>query len=291
MQDADCVRFLQQVLPSLHMRWPGFRRVRKQVCKRIARRLDELGLPDTDVYQDYLRANPTEWRALDALCRVTVTRFYRDRHVFGLLQQVYLPALASLLVAQGDSRLMVWSAGCASGEEPYTLSLLWAFALSAHFPELFLRVLATDANASLLRRAEEACYGYSSIKNLPEAWRERAFVQTDDLYCLRQELRTPVEFRRHDVRAIIPEGPFHLVLCRNLVFTYFDAGLQQDFLQRLQQAMLPGGILLLGVHERLPEAGHGFIPCSARWGIYRLGASVTDGTATAPKLRVSRPTD
>jgi len=77
-----------------------------------------------------------------------------------------------------------------------------------------------------------------------------------------------VEFRQHDVRDGIPDGPFHLVLCRNLVFTYFETGLQQAFLADLWRAMHPQGVLLLGVHESLPEGVNGFAACSARWGIY-----------------------
>ena len=279
MHDIECMQFLQWALPQLRMRWQGFRKVRNQVCKRIARRISELGLPDLQAYRQQLHDNRQEWRMLDGLCRVTVSRFYRDKRVFGMLETAYLPTLARQILEQGGSSLRIWSAGCASGEEPYTLSLLWALALNARFPDLSLTILATDADPRLLARANVACYSYGSIKNLPETWRDHAFAHSDDRYCLYPQFARPVEFRLQDVRNSMPEGPFHLVLCRNLDFPYFDNALQLGFLDRLEREMQPAGILLLGVHESLPESGHGFTDSAARWGFYTLQMSQEPMTA------------
>jgi chemotaxis protein methyltransferase CheR len=106
------------------------------------------------------------------------------------------------------------------------------------------------------------------VKNLPEEWRNRAFTRSRDDYQLLQPFRERVEFRLHDVRDIPPHGPFHLVLCRNLVFTYFNEALQQDFLDKMRKTILPHGVLLLGVHESLPEGNSDFRALSARLGIY-----------------------
>ena len=93
MEDSDCVRFLQQVLPKLQMQWVGFRRVRKQVCKRIQRRISSLGLSDIDAYCEYLRCHTEEWLILDHACRVTVSRFYRDKVVLEHVRTEVFPAL------------------------------------------------------------------------------------------------------------------------------------------------------------------------------------------------------
>jgi len=93
MQRAQCVAFLQWALPQMRMRWAGFRRVRSQVCKRIGRRRRELGLDDLDAYRAYLKERPDEWQRLDAMCRITISRFLRDRGVFEALSEVVLPAL------------------------------------------------------------------------------------------------------------------------------------------------------------------------------------------------------
>jgi chemotaxis protein methyltransferase CheR len=247
------------------MRWPGFRRVRRQVCRRIERRLQELGLGDLAAYRAYLEAQPEEWRTLDGLCVVTISRFCRDREVFGFLEREVLPALA--LDTAGP--LQAWSAGCASGEEPYTLSLLWQLGAGAAFPELSLRVLATDLDEALLRRARTACYGAGSLRDLPKAWRERAFRRRGELWCLRPELRRDVSLLRHDVRADPPQGPFDLVLCRNLAFTYFDLNLQREVCKRLVACLRPGGVLVVGVHESLPEGIAGLAPWPGGRGVYR----------------------
>ena len=94
MKNAECVDFLQWALPRLGMRWPGFRKVRRQVCKRIDRRLRELGLPDLAAYRIRLGQDSTEWKFLDGACRITISRFYRDRGVFDALGANVLPALA-----------------------------------------------------------------------------------------------------------------------------------------------------------------------------------------------------
>jgi chemotaxis protein methyltransferase CheR len=174
------------------LRWEGFRKVRRQVCRRIRRRLDALGLADLDTYRAHLEAHPGEWALLDSLTAITISRFARDRGVFEALAREVVPALAA-----GRDRLRVWSAGCASGEEPYTLALLQAERATG----VQLEILATDVDANVLRRAEEAAYGWGSLKELPEAWRARGFVRRDGLYVLRPEFRRPVTLRRHDVAS------------------------------------------------------------------------------------------
>lgn len=268
MSDADCVQFLQWALPQLRMRWPGFRRVRRQVCRRIERRRQELGLADLAAYRVYLRAHPEEWRTLDGLCLVTISRFFRDQEIFAFLEHEVLPALAREAVGRAGP-LQAWSAGCASGEEPYTLALLWELGVGTSFPGLSLHVLATDLDEAVIRRARAACYSAGSLRDLPNAWRARAFVPRDDLWCLRPELRRNVTLLRHDVRAGPPDGPFDLLLCRNLALTYFDLELQREVCGRLAACLHPGGALVVGVHESLPEGIAGLAPWPGGRGVYR----------------------
>jgi len=241
VSDADCVAFLQWALPRLRLRWAGFRRPRRQVCRRVAARLRELGLPDLASYRGCLESQPAEWEVLDRLCRVTISRFYRDRAVWEALAGEVLPALGP------EPR--AWSAGCASGEEPYTLALLGE-----------LHVVATDVDETVLRRAREGVYAAGSLKELPPELLARGFVQEGARWRVGPEIAARVAFLRHDVRAGAPDGPFELVLCRNLAFTYFDEELQREVAATLAGALLPGGALVLGAHERLPAGAAGFEP-------------------------------
>src|SRR3989304_6160796 len=100
MKDTDCVAFLQWALPRLGLRWPGYRRVRGQVCKRIDRRIQTLALSGPAADKVYLSEHATEWAALDALCSIPISRFYRDRAVFDALGEQILPELAERATAR-----------------------------------------------------------------------------------------------------------------------------------------------------------------------------------------------
>ena len=188
MRDADCVRLLQDVLPRMQMRWPGFRKVRRQVAKRIDRRIRTLGLVDADAYRVYLNEHPQEWCELDSACRISISRFYRDRGVFDLLREEVLPNLAKIAASRNENRIRIWSAGCASGEEPYTLKLIWELELCNKFPLVQLQITGTDADPHLLERASLRQYPPSSLKDLPPTWCEQAFTKIGDEFLLRKEV-------------------------------------------------------------------------------------------------------
>ena len=282
MKDEKCVRFLQWALPQLCMRWSGFRKVRKQVCKRVDERIQDLNLAGAEEYQAYLEQYPDEWVQLDPLCRITISRFYRDKGVFAALEQDVLPSLARRTRERGDTTLRIWTAGCGSGEEPYTLAVLWAIELQTHFPELTIEIVASDADPNMMRRARDACYRFGSLKNLPESWRDRAFARADDAYCLKPEYKRNIEFLEQDIRQEQPEGRFDLVLCRNLAFTYFDDALQLKVLRRIVGAMHDGAALVIGVREKLPEGAEGLLMWFDKHRIYRKSSGRIEETRECP---------
>lgn len=265
--DTECIGLLQWALPRLRLRWAGFRRVRGQVCKRLRRRIRALGMADLDAYRVHLLGHPQEWRVLDGMCRITISRFYRDRGVYEALERVVLPQLARCCGA--GARIRVWSAGCGSGEEPYSLAILWRLRLQPRFPGRDIHILATDAAPRVLERARLACYRDSSLKDLPQELKAGAFEARGGRCCLKAQYRVGVVFRHHDVRDPPTDGPFDLILCRNLVFTYFEPALQREVLLRLGRVLRPGGALVIGAHERLPEDTPGFRAWIAARGIYR----------------------
>jgi chemotaxis protein methyltransferase CheR len=251
--DPDCIAFLQWALPRLRLEWRGFRNLRRLVCKRATRRARELGLGGLVEYRAYLESTPQEWVVLDRLCRIPISRFYRDRALFDALRSTLLLRLAGQALDRGAVALRAWSAGCASGEEPYTLSFVWQLDVRRHFPSMGLSLLATDVDETMLQRAERGCYAAGSLKQLPPEWLPVAFRQQDGLFCVRDELRRGVIFRREDIRTTMPDGPFDLVLCRNIALTYFEPELQRSVIEGIVQRIVRGGLLIVGCHECPPE--------------------------------------
>lgn len=259
MTDAECQELLRWAAPRLGLRLEGFRRVRGQVCKRVTRRMAALGVPGLAAYLERLEGDAAERAVLDALCRVTVSRFFRDRAVFDVLGDVLLPGVLAEARARGESCLRVWSAGCASGEEPYSVSVLFRRGLAPRFPEFHLDLVATDADAALLARARRGCYARATLREVPAAWSQEALAAEGPLWCVRPAWREGLDFRAEDLRERMPEGPFHLVLCRNVAFTYFAPPVQRRVLADLLLRLVPGGLLVIGAQETLPEPPEGLV--------------------------------
>ncbi|HKO91489.1 MAG TPA: CheR family methyltransferase [Polyangiaceae bacterium] len=279
MTESDALALLAWALPRLGLRERGFVHVRGQVCKRLRRRMLQLGLPNLAAYRARLERDAQEWQVLRGLCAVTISRFYRDAQVWDALRQEVLPQQVAAASGAGESSFRCWSVGCASGEEPYTLSIVWALGFAAPAvlelgtpPTLKLRVLGTDVSEPVLARGNLARYEAGTLRELPAPWREQAFEAEDGGFRLREAFRTAVELRRGDVRASLPPEMFHLILCRNIVCTYFDERLQTETLERLSTCLAPGGLLLLGRNERLP-AGAPFEPWRPELGMYRARSS------------------
>ena len=219
------------------------------MCKRIHRRIQELHLADIVSYQSFLEDHPAEWRLLKELCRVTISRFYRDRQVYETLEKRVFPLLAETVEESGENSLRFWSAGCASGEEPYTLALLWDLRLKSQHPGVDVQILATDVDTQVLQRAEAASYPPSSLRELPEDLKRQGFTFRADCFDLNPAFRLKVIFHKQDLGENLPSGSFHLILCRNLVFTYFEKALQKRIFTAMENILIPGGFLVIGAHE------------------------------------------
>jgi chemotaxis protein methyltransferase CheR len=265
----DCTVFLQWALPRMQMRWAGFRKVRKQVCKRIRRRMKILDLQNYEEYQNWLTTHLSEWNVLDSMCRITISRFYRDWAVFDFLKDEILPRMAQQATME-KRPIRCWSAGCASGEEPYTLSLIWHLVLKEKFPKLGFQIIATDIDEQLLKRAQTGCYSPGTLRGLPEAWLTKAFSIKKNAHCIHSRFGKNIEWIQQDIRKSFPTGIFDLLLCRNLVATYFEPALQIAIYNQMKTVLRPGGILVLGCHEKLPEELEGFSRKVEKLNIYEM---------------------
>ncbi len=252
MDNRDCTAFLQWALPQRDLRWPGFRKVRRQVYKRLKRRICELGLDDLAAYRRRLEADPAEWRAFDQCCHITISRFFRDRGVFEVLRKRVLPNIATR-VAHEKRAARIWSAGCASGEEPYTLKIIWDREVAHFIPGAPASIVATDIDETVLARARRGYFEPTSLRELPPHLLKEAFDRVGTLYCIKPQHREGVEFLHQDLRSEAPAMFFDLILCRYVAFTYFAEPLQQQMLVRIMDRLTPHGYLVIGTHEQLPS--------------------------------------
>jgi len=258
MIDAEFAAFFADACARLGLRAEGYPRTRGRVRKRVARRLRELGLVSLAEYRRRLETQGDEWLWLDQCCRITISRFARDGAVYEALRGCYLPERASAARARGQRSLRIWSAGAASGEEAYGLALAWHMELALQFPELELDVLGTDADPTVLQRATRGIYPEGSLRELPRPLRA-AFEPHGHEWRLLERYRRGVRFERSDLRRECPPGPFDLVLCRNLAFTYFDAPTHRRLARAFAASLQPGGILVVGRGEQLPTESAGLI--------------------------------
>ena len=142
--------------------------------------------------------------------------------------------------------------------------------LAPRYPGLSLRVVATDVDGQLLARARAGRYRRSSLREVPNEWRDAAFTRCGELYVVSPALRSAVEFHQQDMREALPAGPFELILCRYVAFTYFEAILNRRTLERLLALLRPGGALVIGLKEQLPAGVPGvetWVPdlCTTTW--------------------------
>ncbi len=235
--------FLSEVLPPLGLCPSAYRR--RNIRRRIVRRMESVGIHEFHRYQDLVRGDSSEWEALRSILVVTISRFFRNARVFQFLSRVVLPCLA----AKGTPAA-VWSAGCAAGEEPYSLRIAWAELLGEKPP---IRLLATDIDAVSLDRAAAGRYPQSSLREVPDALRRRYFNREGDSYCVRDEMKRSVSFRRMDLLRDGSPGQFGLILCRNAAFTYFGSDQRLSVAGILAASLEEGGYLALGRTEALPE--------------------------------------
>lgn len=270
MNDAECVSFLKWCLPMLGMRWKGFKKVRRQVCSRIDRHILDRGLPGIKAYRACLERSPEAWKYLDFLCRVTISRFYRDRDVFDAVRHEVIPEVKRMAERSGEDTAFCWSACCCGGEEAYTMKILWEEHRNTH--DAFspsLRIIATDIDEEVLERARTGIYSESSLKDLPREFVDEAFERRGGMYSVGEEFKDGIEFILEDIRETRPPGRFHVILCRNCVLTYYEEDLQQKIMKKVVEKLLPGGFLIVGKGESLPKDLTDLIIDKKRSGIHR----------------------
>jgi chemotaxis protein methyltransferase CheR len=278
MTDAELLELLSWAAARLGLRWTGIRGFRGTVRKRLNKRLAELGLHDLAAYRARVESDPSEEAVLEAMCRIPISRLYRDRAVFDRLASDVFPERARAAISEGRSSIRVWSAGCASGEEPHTLAIVWHLDVAPRHPGVAIEIVATDADEGMLARARRGAYGEGSVRELPERLREGALRREGSLFVVRDELRAGLTFRHEDIRRAMPEGPFDVVLCRNMLLTYIQEKEHVPLLAQIVSRIRTGGVLVVGARETMPAVDTlGLEPLPAPVaGMYRVRTGAVD---------------
>jgi chemotaxis protein methyltransferase CheR len=258
----------------------------EMVGQRLQRRLKAIGLAGYQEYCDFLRSQEGAEELTDLIDVIStnVTSFFREGQHFEFLAQTALPQwMASPTRRPGDV-FRIWSAGCSSGEEPYSAAIVLSDFFARHF-KYRGQVIASDISTHMLQRAGEGTYRIEQVK-LPEVeWLKRYFLKGVGAYqgCCRvkDNLKKLVEFHHANLfqQEFPVSEPMDMILCRN-VMIYFDRETQEDLVQRLSRKLAPGGYLLIGHSESLLGVPHSFLPISPS--IFRLHASA--GQEAVPRL-------
>jgi len=218
------------------------------LMRRVQVRMQTVGMGSFADYLDYLQVDSNEFTRLFNTILINVTSFFRDPQAWEFVASDVIPNLLAGMGATDPIR--VWSAGCASGEEVYTIAMLLAEALGREQFRERVKIYGTDVDEEALSEARQATYDSRRVEGVPPDLLPKYFDQQDERFVFNKELRRSVIFGRHDLNQDAPISRIKLLTCRNCLM-YFNADAQARILARFQFALLDGGILFLGKSETL----------------------------------------
>ncbi|MVV51564.1 PAS domain S-box protein [Pseudomonas sp. PB120] len=259
---------------------------RATVLRRIERRMQVTAQPDLAAYFRYLQNNPEETKALLGDMLIGVTNFFRDREAFEALERDVLPQLVSAAVSAQPEKeeIRVWSAGCSTGEEAYSLAILLNDQLQQDASKASLQLFATDIDERAISFGRAGLYPQAIVTDVPPMRLRHYFIKEDDHYRIRKEIREKVLFAKHSLLSDPPFSQIDLIVCRNLLI-YLDREVQREILQMFHFALRPGGFLFLGSSESADACHELFAPVDKRNRIFRAktGTANSRRTPTMPR--------
>jgi two-component system CheB/CheR fusion protein len=234
---------------------------RSSLVRRVRKRMQEVGVPEFAAYLEYLEVHPNEFAQLFNTILINVTSFFRDPETWSALERVAVPRLIDAGALRGGIR--VWSAGCASGQETYTLVMVLAEALGLERFRDRVKIYATDADEDALTQARLASYTARDLEGVSPHLLEKYFDLVGKEFVFRNDLRRSIIFGRHDLVQDAPISRLDLLVCRNTLI-YFNSETQSRILARFHFALHDEGQLFLGKSEMLLSHGKLFAPLDAR---------------------------
>jgi two-component system, chemotaxis family, CheB/CheR fusion protein len=258
-------QFLDRVRERTGIDFSAYKR--PTVLRRLQRRMVATANPKLRDYVRYTQKHPEEFQRLSSAFLIKVTQFFRDTDLFDHLRSTVVPRLIQDARHRGRE-LRVWSAGCATGEEAYSLAILVADVLGTELETFTVRIFATDLDDEAISFARRGLYPASAVRTVRPEILGKYFVREGDHYEVSKEIRGMVVFGQHDLGQRAPFPRIDLALCRN-VLIYFTSELQKRALQLFAFSLREGGYLVLGKAESSTPYAEHFILDQPRLKIYR----------------------
>jgi len=254
---------LQELAEQRNFDFRGYKKTTLE--RRFRRRMFQLNVADYERYGEYIRKHPDEVNHLLNTILINVTEFFRDPPAWEILRHEILPNLLKSIKPGHSFR--AWSAGCASGEEAYSVAILLAEHFGPRIQEYDIKIYATDIDEDALNSARRGEYSLEAARHVRAEWREKYF-HGKGLLRVNREIRRLVIFGRSNLGQDAPISHVNLLVCRN-VLIYFDSPLQKQILSRFHYALEPGGILFLGKSESQLTNSPQFQRMNGRWRIFQ----------------------
>ncbi|MDJ0576780.1 MAG: CheR family methyltransferase [Xenococcaceae cyanobacterium MO_234.B1] len=239
---------------------------RSSLMRRVRKRMLTHEIENFEAYLDYLQVHPEEFLPLFNTILINVTAFFRDKPAWNYLQYHVINHI--LEEKPPRTQVRIWSAGCSSGEEAYTLAMILAEAIGIENFRQRIKIYATDIDEEALTQARHASYTDKHLKPVPNDLRQKYFETTGGRYVFRPDLRRAVIFGRHDLVQDAPISRLDLLVCRNTLM-YFNAETQSKILNRFHFALNNKGILFLGKAEMMLTHTNIFTPLNLQHRIFR----------------------
>ena len=290
---SDFIKLLDYLKITRGFDFSGYKL--SSLIRRVQKRMQQVSITTYSEYVDFLEVHPDEFHPLFNMVLINVTSFFRDPQSWDVVKEQILPRILESK-AEGES-VRCWSAGCASGEEAYTLAILLAEALGEPEFRRRVKIYATDADEEALAQARQGSYTAAKVEAVPEELRGKYFDRTGDRCVFRPDLRRSLIFGRHDLVQDAAISRVDLLTCRNTLM-YFNAEMQAKVLARFHFALHRDGYLFLGKAETLLSHSNSFRPEDLKARIFQRTPTsslrdrllaITPASATGDFGGVSRP--
>ncbi len=278
-ESKELSQFLDRIRDQTGIDFSAYKRA--TIERRLRRRMAAVRTSTFTAYRRFVDRNPEELQHLVSAFLIKVTDFFRDPDLFAYLRERVLPGLLDQARSR-DGELRIWSAGCATGEEAYSVAMLVADLLGDDLNRLPVRIFATDVAVDAVDFARRGTYPPSALADVPPELLDRYFVPVDGSYEVGKAVRSLLVFGEHDLGRRAPFPRINLVLCRN-VLIYFTPDLQRRVLQRFAFSLKPEGYLVLGKSESVSPLPDFFTFEHTRLKIFRRGTAAAPVLADGPQ--------